>query len=89
MDYWIKKNYISACAFIILLIFLILGFVVAILELADAIKKDSSKGPLSLALKSAICGCLPQKSAKTVEKDDKEEIPISAETEKQNGDNIA
>ena len=71
------------------MIFLILGFVAAILELADAIKKDSSKGPLSLAFKSAICGCLPQKSAKTVEKDDKEEIPISAETEKQNGDNIA
>ena len=71
------------------MIFLILGFVAAILELADSIKKDSSKGPLALALKSAICGCLPQKSAKTVEKDDKEEIPISAETEKQNGDNIA
>ena len=73
------------------MIFLILGFVAAILELADAVKKDSNKGPLGLALKSAICGCLPQKSAtaKTVEKDEKDEMPISAETEKQNGDNIA
>ena len=72
------------------MIFLVLGFVAAILELADSIKKDSTKGPLALALKSAICGCLPQKSAtaKTdMEKDDKIEMQI--ETEKQNGDNIA
>ena len=67
---------------------------VAVLEIADAIKKDSSKGPISLVLKQAFCGCMPEKSKvkeaqKEKDTDEKEtdgtEIAL---TEKQNGENV-
>ena len=65
---------------------------VAVLEIADAIKKDSSKGPISLVLKQAFCGCMPEKSkVKEAQKDTDEKETDGTEialTEKQNGENV-
>ena len=63
----------------------------AVLEIADAIKKDPTKGPISLVLKQAFCGCMPDKSKvkeAQKEKDTDENETEIALTEKQNGENV-
>ena len=63
----------------------------AVFEIADAIKKDPTKGPISLVLKQAFCGCMPDKSKvkeAQKEKDTDEKETEIALTEKQNGENV-
>ena len=63
----------------------------AVFEIADAIKKDPTKGPISLVLKQAFCGCMPDKSKvkeAQKEKDTDENETEIALTEKQNGENV-
>ena len=86
-------------ALILLLVFLIVGVLVAVWELFEEIKKDPSRGPLSLAIKQAFLGCftLPKispksnKSAKSKinEKEKEETEETLTNVEKQNGDNVA
>ena len=63
----------------------------AVFEIADVIKKDPTKGPISLVLKQAFCGCMPDKSKvkeAQKEKDTDENETEIALTEKQNGENV-
>ena len=46
-------------AFVLLLVFLIVGLLVALYELVSEIKNEPQHGPLGRALKEAFCGCLP------------------------------
>ena len=68
-------------AFLLLGVFLIVGILVAILELVQATKQDKELNLVN-ELKAALCPCLPKKKEKVEEETKPEEIPI---TEKQNG----
>ena len=50
---------ISGGAFVLLLVFLIVGLLVALYELMSEIKNEPQHGPVGRALKEAFCGCLP------------------------------
>ena len=62
-------------------VFLIVGLLVAIMELVKAVKQDKELN-LITELKAALCPCLPKKK----EDPKQEEIPIK---EKQNGEDVA
>ena len=51
-------------AFILLLVFLIVGILVAVWELISGIKKEPHLGPAGNALKEAFCGCFRARNQK-------------------------
>ena len=74
-------------AFVLLLVFLIVGLLVSILELISGIKKEPHLGPAGRALKEAFCGCIPVKKPKSKKV---EEVEATQVEEKQNGaENLA
>lgn len=76
-------------AFVLLLVFLIVGLLVSIWELISGIKKEPHLGPAGRALKEAFCGCFPTKKPKT-KKVEEVEATSPAVEEKQNGaENLA
>ena len=73
-------------AFVLLLVFLIVGLLVSIWELISGIKKEPHLGPAGRALKEAFCGCIPVKKPKSK----KVEVEATQVEEKQNGaENLA
>lgn len=78
--------FILAGAFILLLVFVLVGLVDSLWELMNAIKKEPELGPLSVALKDAFCGCLPKKKTNPEGSSTKKDEEANNETaEKQNG----
>ena len=77
-------NYILGGAFILLLVFVLVGLLVSIWELFTAVKKDpEAHRAMPQELKQAFCGCFPTKGDSAKAPAEQEALDDMAE--KQNG----
>jgi hypothetical protein len=75
-------------AFILLIVFLLVGFLTSFWELCAAIKSENANGPMSAELKEAFMGCCPKKT-KAANDDAEENNVVTDEKEMKTNPGLA